>query len=85
MSLEILAGDRGPAREAMHTSRIADNIRSNDLSSTEARALERRQRRVDRMQRNAASDGKISAREQARIRKEQERADRKAAEQQPAQ
>ena len=63
-------GDRSEARQDRQQHRIERGIRSGDLTRPEARRLWRGQDRIDRMQRHARADGRVSRHEAKRIHRE---------------
>lgn len=68
------AGTRTPRverREARQQARIAQGVRSGELTRGETRALEQGERHVDRMEARAKSDGVVTPRERARLNRAQ--------------
>jgi hypothetical protein len=63
-------------REHRQHDRIAQGVRSGDLTRAEARRLRRGQRRVHRMEGRAMEDGRVSPRERRRIEEAQDRQSR---------
>jgi hypothetical protein len=54
-------------REANQRARIVDGVRSGELTRPETRRLVRGERRLHRQERRAKADGKVTARERARL------------------
>lgn len=63
-------------REGRQRDRIAEGVRSGDLTRAEAQRLRRGQRQVRRMERRALADGRVSPRERRRIEHAQDRQSR---------
>ena len=64
------------ARQANQEHRIQQGLRSGDLTRSEYHRLEGQQARIHQMERQAKSDGYVSAAERARIRQAQNEASR---------
>ena len=64
-------------REANQERRIEQGVKSGSLTRKEARRLENDQAHVQKMETRAEADGKVSARERARIERAQDRESRR--------
>lgn len=69
-------GDGVEARQDRQQQRIEKGFRNGELTRNEVRRLEHGQQRIDRMQRQARSDGRVTGHERQRIHKEVARQDR---------
>jgi len=69
------------ARQVSQQSRIAEGVRSDDLTRAEAVRLEREQRRIQIEKRIAQGDGTVTPAEKRFLRREQNRASRHIARQ----
>lgn len=63
-------------RDVNQQTRIEQGLKSGELNTREAAALEKEESRIDRMQTRALQDGKVSPEEQARIKAAQDKASR---------
>lgn len=63
-------------RERRQQRRIADGVRSGELTRQEVKKLEKQQARIHRQEARAKSDGEFTAKERARIQKKQNQASR---------
>jgi hypothetical protein len=67
---------REERREHRQDERIKEGVRSGELTRHEAKHLQKEQRRIDRAERRAASDGKVTGVERAKIERMQNHASR---------
>lgn len=63
---------RDRVRETRQQGRIAEGVKSGELTALEARKLHRGQKRVDAAQRKALADGELSAKENLKLEKMQD-------------
>lgn len=66
------ATPRVDRREARQHARIHQGVRSGELTRAEARALRAGQRHVQRLERRAKADGRVTVRERARLHRAQD-------------
>lgn len=69
------------ARQGGQQARIAEGVRSGDLTRRETRVLEREQKKIQIEKRLAQADGKVTPAEKRFLRREQNRASRHIARQ----
>jgi hypothetical protein len=67
------------ARQGAQRARIAEGVRSDDLSKHEARELKMQQRHIRRTEHRAKSDGVVTPGERAQLDRKQDRANRNIA------
>lgn len=63
-------------REASQRARIQEGRKEGDLTSTEAKALNKQQRHIRRTERRAKSDGTVTSTEKMKLQRKQNRASR---------
>lgn len=67
---------KSDVRQGIQQARIAQGVRSGDLTRAERRALKTQQRHIRRVERRAKSDGVVTPREKSKINRKQNRANR---------
>jgi hypothetical protein len=78
-ALVMIAGEawaQGPVgrRQARQSQRIAQGVRSGQVSAREHRVLKREQKHIQKFKTRAFADGRVSPKERARLRRMQDRA-----------
>lgn len=76
LSLNAEASRNGH-RERRQEARIAQGVKSGELTGREARHLMKGQKKIDAFQKKAMADGELSMKEKARLEKMQDRQNRK--------
>jgi len=71
-----MAQQKTQVRQGVQQARIAQGVRTGELTRMERRALKREQRHIRRTKRRAAADGVVTPREKKRIDRKQRRANR---------
>ena len=66
-------GRRDQRREVRQQARIAEGVKSGELTHHEAKKLRKKQRKIDHMQNKAMEDGVMTPEEKMRIEKAQDR------------
>jgi len=65
---------RRDKRQHLQRERIQQGVKSGELTRGEAHRLRRQQRHINRVERRAEADGVVTAREEAKIERKQDRA-----------
>lgn len=69
-----LAGDRVNARQHRQRERIAEGVKSGELSQEETKKLRREERRIRKAEHRMRKDGELDAGEKAKLEKMQDKA-----------
>ena len=75
--IQMAEAGRAQRREVRQQGRIAEGVKSGELTKHEAKKLERGEARIDRAEDKAMADGSMSAEEKAKIEKMQDHQSKK--------